>query len=185
MKKLKFAIAAACAALTAACSGGGGPTKPTIESLQSADPGGTRSAADRVADNLPNFGSLTQSSNAGSAPGITGDTASAAFDGQSLDVTVQRQDGSSLRLNTADHALDSIPIASSDIRGHDRSRLDVTAHVEDNEVSAAVTYVSWSDGDPLDYLAGGYWMHRNFEGDRTTLTITDTEIGAFRRRPRT
>ena len=59
MARLRLAMAAACAALTAACGGGDGPTMPTIQSLRAADPAETRTAVGRAADNLPNFGSLT------------------------------------------------------------------------------------------------------------------------------
>ena len=179
MARLRLVMAVACAALTAACGGGDGPTMPTIESLRGADPGETRTAADQLAANLPNFGSITQSSNVGSVPGITGDEAAAAFDGRNLDVTVRRQDGSSIRLNTADHALQSIPGMYSGIRGHDRRRDEVMVRIADNAASSAVAYVSWSDSDPTDYLAGGYWIHYDYEGEMSALTITGTEIGAF------
>ncbi len=179
MEMLKLAIAAACVTLVTACSQDPVPTVPTVESVQVADPGGTQAAANMVADNLPFFGSLTQSSNSGSVPGITGDRASAAFDGQNLDLTIQRQDGSSIQLNTADNALQSIPGTYTGIPGLDRRRDIVMARIADNAVSAAVTYVNWNDSDPLDYLAAGYWMHYDFEGDASGFTVTGTEIGAF------
>ena len=179
MQKLKLAMATACATLVTACSQDPAPTVPMVDRVQVADPEGTRVAANMAADNLPNFGSLTQSSNAGSVPGITGDRASAAFDGQNLDLTIQRPDGSSIQLNTADNALQSIPGTNAGIPGLERRRDIVMAHIAENAVSAAVTYVNWNDSDPLDFLAAGYWMHYDLEGDASGFTVTGTEIGAF------
>ena len=44
-------------------------------------------------------------------------------------------------------------------------------------VSLSATGVSWSNTDPTDYLAGGYWMHAT--GDFSSERITGMEIGAF------
>ncbi len=179
MEKLKLAMVAACATLVAACSQDPDPTVPTVDSVQGADPDGAQVAANMVADNLPYFGSITQSSNAGSVPGVTGDRASTAFDGQNLDLTIERTDGSSIQLNTADNALQSIPETYTGVPGLDQRRDIVMARISDNAVSSAVTYVNWNDSDPLDYLAAGYWLHYDFEGDVSGITVIGTEIGAF------
>ena len=99
-------MAAAGLLFLVACGGGGSggspstmndplPT-PTASSVQTANPDATHSAASRVADNLPAFGSVTQSSNGGSVSGITTDAASTSFDGNNVQLTVRRADGSSL-----------------------------------------------------------------------------------------
>ena len=181
------ALWAACSLLfLASCGGGGGggsssgppaqPPMPTIASVQTADPGRTIGAAERTASSLPAFGSVTQSSNAGSVSGITTDAVSTTFDGRTMGVTVLREDGSSVRLTTAAHSLDSIAF-NSGIPGHNRGRGDAMLHVARNSASAAITYISWDNSDPSDYLAGGYWMH--FEGDILAGRVSGAEIGAF------
>ena len=179
MEKLNLAMAVACATLVTACSQDPDPTVPTVEGVRGADPNGTQVAANMAADNLPYFGSITQSSNAGSDPGITGDRASAAFDGQNLDLTIQRPDGSSIQLNSANNAFQSIPGTYTGVPGLDQRRDIVMARISDNAVSSAVTYVNWNDSDPLDYLAAGYWLHYDFEGDVSGFSVIGTEIGAF------
>lgn len=179
-------MAAASLLFLSACGGGGGsgssetpseaPPQPTVASVQAADPARTHTAARRVADNLPAFGSVTQSSNGGSVSGITSDAASASFDGRDLGVTVRREDGSGIRLSTASHSLGTISIESG-IPGHDRGRGDVLLDVAGNRASAAIAYASWNDSDPADYLAGGYWMY--FEGDFAAGNLTGAEVGAF------
>ena len=106
--------------------GGGGNVRPsgdgfaprTVNDAYSADPGRTRTAAARVASSLPRFGSVTQSTNRG-VSGVTTDAASTTFDGRNLSLTVSRQDGSSLRFNSA---TDTVPgystIGQSPIAGH-------------------------------------------------------------------
>ena len=183
------ALAAAAGLLfLTACGGGGGgggggpstsmpsaPT-PTIGSVQSADPAKTTGAAAQVADNLPAFGSVTQSSNGGSVSGITTDAASTSFDGSNVQLTVRRADGSSLRLNSASHREDSVS-GASDIPGHDTIRGDLLLDYSNTRATAAAVYVSWDNADPTDYLAGGYWLHAR--GDFSTATITGIEVGAF------
>ena len=177
--------------LLSACGGGGGggmsqgqgpgpgpaPTpSPTVAGVQTTDPNRTLGAAGRVGDNLPAFGSVTQSTNGGSVSGITSDAASTTFDGRNIDLTVRRADGSRLRLNSASHLEDSLSIAA-DIPGHDTLRGDVLLDYSNTQGAAAVVYVSWDNDDPTDYLAGGYWLHAT--GNFNTATVTGIEIGAF------
>ena len=172
--------------LLAACGGGGGggggssssgaagPT-PTVSGVQSANPGVTRASAGRVADNLPAFGSVTQSSS-GSVSGVTTDAASTTFDGRNVSLTVRRQDGSSFSLNSAAHREGRVS-AAADIPGHDTIRGDLLIDYSNTEGTVAAVYVSWDNTDPLDYLAGGYWLHAR--GNFSNLTITGAEVGAF------
>ena len=185
------ALAAAASLLfLAACGGGGGggggssnsmpvpppPPAPTVADAQSADPAAVRAAGARAATSLQNFGSVTQSSNRG-VSGITTDAASASFDGSNLQVTVRRQDGSSLALNSATDTVEDLttdgPSPLFDHTARDWYLLNYT----NTSVSVAYAAVSWDRTDPTDYLAGGYWMH--LEGDFSTPTITGAEIGAF------
>ena len=112
----------------------------------------------RAVGNLPRFGSVTQSSNAGVVAGITGDAASASFDGRNARLTIQRTDGSRLSpFNGATDRFDSVsytPIVPGySFRGD--GMLKQTAA----SVSIAAVYINWNNSDPNDYLAGGYWMH--------------------------
>ena len=149
---------------------------PTVGGVQTANPEATRSAAEEAANNLPAFGSVTQSSNGGSISGITTDAASTSFDGRDIQLTVSRADGSSLRLSSATDLVDSVRDASN-IPGHNTSRGDALLGYTDTSASAAAVYTSWDNDDPTDYLAGGYWIHAI--GDVDTLTITGIEVGAF------
>ena len=87
MQRIILALAAL--ALTA-CGGGGGNhgvvsssmiseappnDEPSISSTQAANPQATQDAASDAANNLPNFGSVAQSSNYGSVAGISSDAA--------------------------------------------------------------------------------------------------------------
>ena len=187
IKMITALVAATGLLFLTACGGGGGgggdtsrgpSTAPTLTvgSVQTADPNATQNSAGQAANNLPAFGSVTQSSNGGSVSGITSDAASTSFDGRNLGVTVRRADGTSIKLNTAAHSIEAITFDSA-IPGHDRGRGDAMLHVTDNTASIAGAYVSWDNSDPTDYLAGGFWMH--VEGNVLAGTISGAEIGAF------
>ena len=187
IKTIAALFAAANLLFLSACGGGGGgdvsPSTmndqvqpPTVDRVQTADPGATRRAAERVANNLPAFGSVTQSSNGGSVSGITTDAASTSFDGRDVQLTVARADGSSLRLNSAANLVGSVSDASN-IPGHNTIRGDVLLDYSNTRASAAAVYTSWDNDDPTDYLAGGYWIHAR--GDFSTETISGIEVGVF------
>lgn len=182
----RILISFAAIALLSACGGGGGSdsgpqtgggdvSAPTLGEVQAANPMATHSAADRVAGNLPRFGSVTQSSNTGTVAGITGDSASTSFDGSNVQVTIRREDGSSLVLNSATDAFDRQNF-NSGIDGH-TGRAYSLLQSTDTTVSVSVTAVSWGNTDQTDYLAGGYWM--SLEGTTDPLRITGVEVGAF------
>ena len=121
--------------IIAGCGGGGGgdadPSgpvtsgaqvqQPALSDVRAADPSRTEAAAARAAANLPNFGSVTQSSNGGTVSGITTDAATTSFDGQNVQVDVTRQDGSGIGLNSFSNSYDDTYF-SSGIRSHTDGR---------------------------------------------------------------
>lgn len=174
--------AAVAVALLAACSDNDGPVATmnelpyeTLGDALASDPGTMQGAAKAAGDNLPPPGSLTQSSNAGSVVGVTGDAASVSFDGSEVRFAVVRDDGSSIELDSAtDTVLDepfSAPgLPDRDGRSYGMGKLDGAGNY-----SAAHVVVIWGNSDPSDYLAGGYWMH--FAG--VPEEIAGAELGAF------
>ena len=190
MTKGPAAVAtASCLLFLAACGGGGngstsntGPDRspsPNMLSLSDAQIAGqsqSRAAAAEAAGNLPSFGSVTQSSNAGSVAGTTGDAASSSFDGRDVRVTVRRADGSRLSLDSASARVATKEDHEPIVPGYSYRRhglLDYT----DSSVSIAAVYVNWNDRDSSDYLAGGYWIH--FDGSVDPLRVDGAEMGAF------
>lgn len=185
--EVQYRVPALCAILCvlflAGCGGGGsGSSAPGTPSTPSysrddarlADTNRALAQARTVARSLPNFGSVTQSTNRG-VSGITTDAASTTFDGNNLTVAVSRQDGSTVRFNSATDALVTAP-GTSPIPGH-TSRGWGTLGYTNTSVTLGYAAVSWDNTDPTDYLAGGYWMH--ITGDLSTQRFTGAEIGAF------
>ena len=183
---LRMLAALAATVALASCGGGGGDSQPvammtpidpppvqepSISSVQANNPQNTQDAAADAANNLPIFGSVTQSSNHGSVAGISGDAASVDFNGVYGVVRIQRTDGSSL---TFDSRTDTASewAWQTDIPGHTDG---ATAILEKPGQSATVVGVSWDNTDPTDYLAGGYWVHLDRDGSQ----ITGAEFGAF------
>ena len=177
-----LAVTATLALLTlAACGGGGGggtasnggPHSPTLTDARSANGSAARNAGAQAATNLPSFGSVTQSTNAGSVAGISGDAASTSFDGRNVRVTVQRTDGSQLAFDGATDRIggESYPPVLPGYSYRGDALLTSTA----TTLSVAAVYTNWNNADPTDYLAGGYWMH--LEGRTDTLEITGADIG--------
>ena len=163
------------------CGGGGGNVRPeaaprTLTSVSAANPERTRSAAARAATSLPQFGSVTQSSNRG-VSGITSDAASTAFDGSNLALTVTRENGSVLRLNSTTDTLPGYPsIRPSAIAGHTSRSWGMTRET-DTSLSFVAAVVSSRSSDPTEYLSWGLWLHMT--GDPDTREVTGEEIGAF------
>ena len=176
---LRILAALAASLVIASCGGGGGggtsPSSPNLAAVQSANPAVTQNAGAEAAKSLPHFGSVTQSSNAGSVSGISGDAASASFDGSDVRVTIRRTDSSSLSFDSATDGFDRVSYEPI-LPGYSY-RGDALLTYTENSVSVAAVYTNWNNSDSTDYLAGGYWMH--FEGQTDPLTITGAEIGAF------
>lgn len=166
----------------AACGGGGGGStgqnqQPQFSRATAASASGAtvRNSANRSATNLPRFGSVTQSSNAGSVAGVTGDAASTSFNGRHVRLTIRRADGSRLSFNGA---TDRVASETYDaiLPGH-TFRGDAMLKETATSVSAALTYTNWNNADSNDYLAGGYWIH--VEGSVSPPAVTGAEIGSF------
>ena len=168
-----------------ACGGGDSPPATSLpardevastpSSIRTADPDANAAAAAAAATNLPRFGSVTQSSNEGMTAGITGDTASTSFDGNDVQVIIDRTDGSSLVLNSATNRFGSVDYQPI-LPGYSY-RGDALYRQTDEAASLAAVYVNWDDQNPDDYLAGGYWLHA--EGDLSAGLVTGVETGAF------
>lgn len=182
--KSRVLVALAATAILTACGGGGGGgsssnggpsvTVPTVSGARSVDPGRVTAGAARAATNLPNFGSVTQSS---SGVSQTTDAASARFDERNIAITVRRESGAPIQLNSA---TDAVPGYTSDVAsvipGH-RAREWGLLDYSNTTVTAAYAITSWANTDPTDYLAGGYWMH--LEGDFSAGRLTGAHVGAF------
>lgn len=171
---IRFMAIVVCALVLEACSGGGNGA-PTLGDALSADFQATQSATAGAAVNLPRFGRVTQSSNAGSVAGITGDAASVWFDGTSGRLTIRREDGSRLHLNSAKGEIGDERF-DSPIEGH-TGTTGIFSDYTDTSVSVARVTVSWDKSDPTDHLAGGYWVH--LEANRDLTEVKRAEIGAF------
>ena len=179
-----LAVTATLALLTlAACGGGGGGGTAsngglsglTLTDARSANGSAARSAGAEAATNLPSFGSVTQSTNAGSVAGISGDAASTEFDGRNVRVTIQRTDGSQLAFDGATDRIGGEPHPPV-LPGYSY-RSDALLTSTATTLSVAAVYTNWNNADSTDYLAGGYWMHLERRTD--TLEITGADIGAF------
>ncbi len=148
-------------------------------SISTADPEKTLQSAESVADSLPRFGSVTQSSNHDA--GVTTDRVSAAFDGDGLIVTVTRANSSTFTLNTA--------YAFEDTGDIDITRSSLALWATEREWSVANTAgdgavtlsgLTVMESNQADWLATGYWLH--IAGQNllaATPTVTGVEMGAF------
>ena len=153
-------------------------TTPQVTSsdVQEVNADSTISAALQVGESLPAFGSVTQSANQNGVTGISTDRASTEFDGDTFILRVDRQNGTDLHLSTDDDIAEGYLSDRSPIPGHD---IGADAYIVDyttSETTIAYVGVSWLESDPLDYLAGGYWLHAS--GDILGTFDVD-EAGAF------
>ena len=172
MNKLHTAIVPATLALMLTACGGGGDDGPpttgvgpgseqefTPQQAVRLDPDGSRQALQEAATATPRFGSVTQSTSQNLA-GVSTDAARASVSIEGAEprikVTVTRDDGSTLSLDTLWHAIDGVdvseattrPLASAFLLNHSATELTYGKVIAD-----------WSSDDPTDYLAGGYWIH--------------------------
>ena len=169
--------------------GGGGDVVATPDSPPPSssaaffgDPDGTRGEAAMAATALPKFGSVTQSSN--SADGTTADSASAAFDGSDIRVTVDRPGRSTLILDS--RAEESEPPEIDPVTGGYASRFDALVDPPGEDIAAdpgiafALVQTRWNDADPTDYLALGYWASIELDLDAEDLSgLAVAGIGTF------
>ena len=155
-----------------------GPAPRGLADAQTASPEAARAKGAEAANALPRFASVTQSSN--SASGVTTDTASAILDGSRLTLTVERDDGSSLTLDSAAETSESqdIELPVDGRSGRFYAMLDFgELSLSEISISVAAVITSWNDDDPTNYLAGGYWLH--VEGELFDPEDIEVETGAF------
>lgn len=128
-----------------------------------------------AAMSLPEFEGrgVVQSAGVGvaSASGV-----STSFDGTDLTITVSRDDGSALNLNTGSDPSEVSDPFESFIVGHS-ARFLMVLEISTEGMSAASAAVTANDDNATEYLAMGYWTH--IAGDLTELSVTGVEIGAF------
>ena len=127
----------------------------------------------QAARSLPQFGSVVQAAAVGlaNASGV-----STAFDGTDLTITVSRDDGSALALDTGSDVSDSSGTFESPIAGHS-AQAWVVLKIDNDGISVARATVTANEGDAADYLTMGYWMH--IAGDLSEFSFTGVEIGTF------
>lgn len=146
---------------------------PTLSDAQGANSADIRRVTAQAAKSLPKFGSVVQAAGEGlaNASGV-----STSFDGSHLTITVSRDDGSTLTLNTKSEGADGSEPYESPLAGH--SARDWTVVNFDTEgISVVRALLSANDGDSADYLTGGYWAH--LAGNLLELSFAGVEIGAF------
>ncbi len=150
------------------------PTHLTEEQLY-----GDISTYNSMANNSPNFGSTTQSSN-GDSNNKTTDRVETMMDANGeLSLTIRdSNDDISVQLDSRDDLFENL----NGTAWMDDTEQDypqgwsgngwALAKQEGNEVVVGFAYTSWEDTDVTNYLAGGYWVKGN-EADGVT------ELGAF------
>lgn len=172
--------------LLAGC-GGGGAERPlsTIpdpvpvswtDALSAASQEG-RAAAHAAALASPGFTvtGVVQSSNVDGA-GVTADEVMTVHSSAAvLDIAINRDGGNSVSLSTARHSLEG-DTATSPVTGRQFTYALVYQH-DASRFTLARVAVDWARDDPMDYLAGGYWLHA--VGDVAEGRIREAEIGAF------
>ena len=139
------------------------PEAPSAEALGEVlfdNRDGILAAAERMAGSLPNFGSVTQSTNR-DAFGVTTDRARTTYDGRTLSVSVDRADGGTLSFAAAVRPGTHVLLPK----------------VRRGGLTVALLTVDWADANRTDYRAGGTWVH--LSGDPRTHDYTDIEIGSF------
>ena len=182
-KRASFAAAACAAAIVlSGCGGGGGGgggSGFTQEQLE-----GNLTAAERLADAEPRFGSIVQSSNAEN--GVTTDTVEttlavdAATGNGVLTVTVMDRAGEeSLSLNGREHLHTDLTgtawMNDVELPAGWSGNGAVLAKRDGTATTVAFVYTAWEDADSTNYLAGGYWVTGSDDGSGGA----DYEIGTF------
>ena len=183
-----IALLVSLALILSGCGGGGDggsvqmpptqtpePTPPEnlkLSDVQALDPGQVLDIAQQAAISMPKFGSVVQSASATLADV---NTAAVEFDRGQMAVTVTRQDGISL---TLDSRMDAVETAGGFWHGY-HHRGWALLRVSGNSATIAAISGEWSPHDYGDWIAGGVWLH--FTGNlwRTPISVTGAEIGAF------
>ena len=118
-------------------------------------------------------GGVVQSAGVGlaSASGV-----STSCDGTDLTVTISRDDGSEMTLNTGSDASEASGTIDSPIAGHS-ARNWVLFEPTTGGMSIAIATVTANEDDAADYLTVGHWMH--IAVDVAEFSFTGAETGAF------
>ncbi len=118
-------------------------------------------------------GGVVQSAGVGlaSASGV-----STSFDGTDLTVTISREDGSALTLNSGSDASETSGTTDSPIAGHSAQNWVLFEPATDG-MSIAIATVTANQDDAADYLTVGHWMH--IAVDVAEFSFTGAETGAF------
>ena len=165
--RTSYVAALAAALILAAWGGGGGgspvsnevqptsPTTPDRSSAYTADQGQSLNSARRAAVAQPAFGSVTQSSNTNIA-GVTTDAAQVRFEGNTFFLSVRRQDGSTLALNSRDHLEEvKTDLESPYVPGRAFDH-GYVARIDANSATVMYGAVEHAGGD-YEFL--GHWLH--------------------------
>ena len=93
------------------------------------------------------------------------------FDGATLRVFVEADDGTELSVNTADHVIETRP-GVTPMPGHRATALTFLK-IEDGSTSVAHALLSANPDDPMDYIAFGWWAY--FPGQTPLLSFEGSE----------
>ena len=128
-----------------------------------------------AAVSLPQFGGggVVQSAGVGVAGASS---VSTSFDGTDLTVTISREDGSALTLNSGSDSSEGSETVDSPIGGHGAQSWVLFEPTTDG-MSVAIATVTANEDDVADYLTVGHWMH--IAVDVAEFSFTGAEIGAF------
>ena len=145
----------------------------TLNDSRSANSAEILDATSQAAMSPPRFGSVVQ---AAAVDVASTSSISTAFDGTDLTITVSRDDGGTLALDTGSDVSDSSGTSESPIAGHS-AQAWVVLKIDNDGISVARATVTANDSDAADYLTMGYWMH--IAGDLSEFSFTGVEIGTF------
>ena len=191
MMQIRFFCVMVAAFLLAACGGGGGSNSINMTPQTSGGESQTAFSQARSVTQTANFlakganslkrifqedgnlvfGSVVQAHTAGLSA-VSG--VNTSFVGDRFTLEIERQDGNNIRLDTNRDAV-SIVNSFTPAENPITDRPAVTGYLgqaSTSEVTVAGALVEWSSTDYTDYMAGGYWVHLDFEAQ-------GVEMGAF------
>ncbi len=187
MKSLfTWGIALSAGIVLSACGGGGGGTMTSVpqtafrNNLEQAartfvQAASTENLVDRINNSsAPVFGGVVHSRHSNGIAGVSGVETILTPSQNRFELRVTRSDGSDLLLDTdgaVTGSLEQLTAAENPLTNRPALH-GIGSRVDDQNIVVAVAALEWSNTDPTDYLAGGYWL--NIEG-----ATNDVEIGAF------
>ncbi len=99
------------------------------------------------------------------------------FDGRVLDVEVTRENGRTIRLNTARDSAYSIP--SPPLMPNHSGRSWTLLNAASDGATIVYALVNWDNDRQTDYLAAGWWLHFQGRLRFPRIPIFDAENGIF------